>query len=272
MTDLAARGYDFRVLTLDVIDEPPTPMREAMDPDKLDELRANIRENGVLSPIGVFRVGERFRIIYGHRRYTAAKLAGESAIPARVHADGEAHEEDFKLAENTYREDVNPAEEATWLADLLERKCNGEIEKLCALVRRKESWIQGRLDLLRGDEEVHNALRAGKINLAVARELNKVKDVRYRRHHLADAVEQGATAATVQAWRINTERFLALQAAERDGTLPDVAPSTESPHTATETCPLCDLDDDQHAMEYVRVHRSCHETRRRELRASRTAR
>jgi len=258
-----ARSYDFRVIPLDLIDPPPLPMRDAMDDTKLAELTDSIARKGVQSPLGVYERDGRFVISYGHRRRVAAERAGETLLPCRVYADGGATEEDDKWTENYYREEVNPAEEATWFADLLERKHGGAIEALCADLHLRESFVNGRLDLLRGDPLVLEALRARKVNLAVARELNKVKEPDWRRHYLADAVDMGATADIVKGWRIARERTATLAAAAADPNAPTVAPSSEVPIESAETCILCLIPGDEHDMAYVRVHRTCWTVHRR---------
>lgn len=265
-----ARSYDFRIIPRELIDPPSIPMREAMDPTKLEELTESIRRKGVQSPIGVSQVGDRFTIRYGHRRHVASERAGESMLPCRVYPIDDAAEEDDKFTENYYREPVNPAEEATYLADILDRKFGGAIEEMAKHFGLTVAFIDGRLDLLRGDDDVLMALRAKKINLAVARELNKFKHAGDRRFRLADAIEAGATAGVVQSWRIQDERVRAVTEAVARGELPNVAPSTEAPLASVDTCLLCDLDDDQHDMEHVRLHRSCVTTQRRQLRAARS--
>jgi ParB/RepB/Spo0J family partition protein len=262
------RDFDFRVIELALIDAPAIAMRAEMDDGKLGELAADIKRNGVLQPLGVFPVDGRHRIIYGHRRYVAAQLAGERVVPCRVHADGDAHEEDYKLSENRFREDVNPADEATWFADLLERRCGGDIEQLCALVNAGESYINGRLDLLRGDDQVRAELRAGRINLAVARELNKFREGDWRRFYLTEAITQGATAAVVARWRMERERIASLAAAEASGAQ-DTTPATNAtPLGSVDACAFCLLPDDPLEMEYVRVHRSCLKAHTRQMRAA----
>lgn len=268
MTIGAERQYDFRVIELARINPPLLPMREAMDLEKLEELKGSIREKGVVSPLGVYVDGDRFTIIYGHRRYVAAGAIGERVVPCRVHVDGNAREEDYKFTENYYREDVNPAAEATWFADLLERKHAGNIEALCAALGLKESFIQGRLDLLRGDELVLQALRERKIVLGVARELNKMRDQGWRRHYLADALEQGANSTTVRIWRMNYERYQTQQELAASGAVPAVEPSSEAPLGSADICLICRSADDLHEMEYVRVHKSCLQVHERNTRAT----
>jgi ParB family chromosome partitioning protein len=268
MTDPAARLYDFRVIALDLIDPPPAPMRESFDPAKLEELTHSIRDKGIVSPIGVYASGDRFVVIYGHRRRVAAELAGELAAPCRVHPDGTAREEDYKFTENYYREEVNPAEEATWFAHLLETKHAGQIEPLAAELRLSVNFLNGRLDLLRGDPAILQALREKRLNLAVARELNKIRNPAWRAHYLADAIEMGATAAMVRTWRTNAERTDALQAAAADPDAEAIAPSTAAPIVSQDLCILCLDPGDNHETEFVRVHRSCLQVHRRAQRGA----
>ena len=265
---MSGRSYDFRLLPLALIDPPAVSMREHMDDRKLEELAASIRSDGLRQPIGVRPVGERYRVSYGHRRVIACGLVGETLVPCFVLADDSDLEEAAKVAENWFREDTNPAEDATYFAYLLENRYEGDIERLCRSLGVKESRVQGRLDLLRGDAGVLEALRANRITLSVARELNRIKDDGWRRHYLADAIEQGATASVVQRWRIDADRRADLAAG---GGLPGDSAAesvTASPLTSIDRCLLCALDDDPLEMEFVRVHRSCHTQHRRLQRAA----
>lgn len=265
---MSGRSYDFRMIPIALIDPPAVSMREHMDDRKLEELAASIRADGLRQPIGVRPVNDRYRIAYGHRRLIACGLVNESIVPAFVLADDEHEEEAAKIAENWFREDTNPAEDATYFAYLLEHRYEGDIERLCRSLGVKESRVQGRLDLLRGDSAVLEALRANRITLSVARELNRMRDDRWRRHYLADAIEQGATASVVQRWRIDADRRAELEAnggAELEANAGESAPV---PLTSIDRCLLCALDDDPLEMEFVRVHRSCHTQHRRLQRAA----
>jgi hypothetical protein len=195
-------------------------------------------------------------------------MAGEALLPVFVLADDADVEEESKVKENWFREETNAAEEATYFSHVLEHKYAGNIEEMCRRMNLRESRINGRLDLLRGDPAVFAALRAKRINLAVARELNKIRHDALREHRLVDAIEQGATAVVVQRWRIADERFVSLQDADARGALTSEATPGASPITSVQRCVLCGLDDDQHSIEYVAVHRDCHSQHLRLRRAA----
>src|SRR4051794_732999 len=105
-------------ISLSEIDEPALPIREAMDEQKLYELAEDIRANGLLQPIGVKRSGERYEVIFGHRRFMAHQKIHAQGIDARVFEDGELPNEAAMLAENLFREDLSDGEVAIWLYEL----------------------------------------------------------------------------------------------------------------------------------------------------------
>lgn len=255
--DDTARRYDFRMIPIGLIDEPEVAMRRTMDDHKLEDLAADIKVNGLRQPIGVVPVGDRFRVSYGHRRRLACALARETQIPCFV-LDADADEEErAKIAENWLREDTNPAEEALYFDYQLNQRYGGDIEKMCAALHVKESRVNNRLDLLRGFRDVFDALQERKINLAVARELNKVTDDGYRRMFLGDAIAEGATAAAVQARWMNVKRMLDLSAAGGQVAADAALGSNEASIASVDRCEYCDSERDQHEMIYVKVHRSC---------------
>src|SRR5947207_13926595 len=108
------RRYDFRVVPLELIDPPELAMREKMDDRRLEELAADIKRDGILQWLGVIALPDgRFRISWGHRRYVAAGLAGETVVPVRV-VDDATKGEDFKIQENYHQDPLNPMAEATY--------------------------------------------------------------------------------------------------------------------------------------------------------------
>jgi ParB family transcriptional regulator, chromosome partitioning protein len=98
---------------LTLIDPNPHQPRTAMDPLTLKELAASIKSSGILQPIILRKVGERYQLVAGHRRTEAAKLAGLKAIPALLRNDStEEQQAEWALIENIQRQDLNPIERA----------------------------------------------------------------------------------------------------------------------------------------------------------------
>jgi len=105
-------------LPLDAIYPRSDQPRQSMDAQSLEELTASIRSNGVLQPIRVRSDGDGWQIIAGERRWTAARAAGLTEIPAVVVAadDDTAYIE--ALIENIQREDLNQVDRAQALKRL----------------------------------------------------------------------------------------------------------------------------------------------------------
>lgn len=248
---------ELRLLPIEVIDEPVLAMRENMSDAGLEALADSFRRHGQLQNIGVIVAGDRFRVAYGHRRRVAAALAGLTHMLARVFPEGTPDEEAIKVDENAEQEPVNAAAEATYYRYLLDERCGGDVDKLIALVRRKESFVLGRLDLTRGDVDVMAALRGGSITLAVAIELNKVSEDMYRRLWLHDAARSGLKAAAVRVLRQNRDRERRITEQLNTPELRDTPPSTAIAIENMDACTFCRSAADQHEMTYVKVHRSC---------------
>src|SRR5947207_11532795 len=89
--------------------------RVHVDDARLEELAQSIKANGVIQPIIVRKIDDRFQIIAGERRWRAAKLAGLLRVPVVVRDVVEGQEKsllEVALIENIQREDVNPIDEA----------------------------------------------------------------------------------------------------------------------------------------------------------------
>src|SRR6476646_9172985 len=89
--------------------------RRQMDDGRLDDLARSIKSNGVIQPIVVRRVGDRFHIIAGERRWRAAQKAGLHRVPIAIKDVAPGNEQsllEMALVENIQREDLNPLEEA----------------------------------------------------------------------------------------------------------------------------------------------------------------
>jgi ParB/RepB/Spo0J family partition protein len=248
-------AQQFQLIPLELIDPPARPIRESFDQEAMEELVQSIRSVGVLQPITVEEHDGRYRIIAGHRRYLAAGRAGLKAIPALIRDTRQLSAVAVTAHENAFREDVNPAEEAVYLSQLLENEAGGDVDRLCQITRLSRNYVETRLQLLRGDPDVFEAVRQRRISMAVARELNKVKDRGYRMMYLDAAIRGGATARTVMEWRIQSE---AIAAAEPPQLTPAQAPQPEqAPVVTSPRCIFCDSDDEAWNMDFVPMHRRC---------------
>jgi len=118
--DSAAPDGELQQLRLDRIQPGKFQPRQAMNPERLAELAASIKAQGVIQPIVVRPVGgTRFEIIAGERRWRAAQLAGLAEIPALVREVPDQAVVAMALIENIQREELTPLEEAKALHRLI---------------------------------------------------------------------------------------------------------------------------------------------------------
>lgn len=241
---------------LALLDDPAVPSRAEMDDAKLDELAASLLRIGLQQPIIAARVGERFEVIAGHRRRIAALRAGLATVPCIVYPDKTIPHYVIQAHENSRREELNPADEAVWFAELLEHACGGDVEQLAALVGESYAKVSDRLLLLAGDHDVLDALRRGDVGIGVAKELNKVPDEPMRRYFLRCAIESGASLASVSRWIVDWR----LSGANSPSAAPAAAPvvaGLADPIRDPLTCEVCGRADNAHLIRHVPVHQHC---------------
>ena len=94
--------------------------RQIFDERALKELAVSIKEHGVIQPIIVRNIGNKYEIIAGERRYKASALAGLTKIPAIVRNLDDKESSKVALLENLQRKNLNPIEEARTYQKILE--------------------------------------------------------------------------------------------------------------------------------------------------------
>ena len=144
--------------------------RTEFDEEALNSLAASIRKKGVLQPLLVRRLGDKYEIIAGERRWRAAKLAGLDKIPVieKEFTDQEVLE--VALVENLLRENLSAIEEAEGLQRLIEEFSHTQ-EALSQIVGKSRSHIANILRLLSLPESVKNLIKEGKLSAGHARAL-----------------------------------------------------------------------------------------------------
>ncbi len=149
--------------------EDPEANRKQAILDKLQGLAASIKANGVQQPIKVHRHGDKFRIVYGERRYLAAVLAGQESIPAWILPERPNNTRLVQYVENVQRDDLAPwerLENVRGILDELERHegVQGSPAVLAERTGVTERQANTYFALLNGPDDVKAALAAGTIN------------------------------------------------------------------------------------------------------------
>ncbi|MBA7564468.1 Nucleoid occlusion protein [subsurface metagenome] len=223
-------------LDLHLIDGPAKGVRMEIDDEYIGELAASIAAEGVLQPIRVRPVGERYEVVFGDCRYLACKRLGLATIPAIVKEMSLKETAIARGIENLRRKDLTPIEEAAVYDDLKESHGMDE-EAIAHMMGVSFSLVKSRLDLLHMPPQLQQALHAGKISIAVARALWPIDEEKYLEYYLEFAVNGGATADMASQWCKDWKdaQRRRMSGSEDDGRVP--APEEPRPHYVT--CDRC---------------------------------
>jgi len=175
--------------------------RGHMDPATLEDLSRSIAANGIIQPIIVRRVGDRFQIIAGERRWRAARLAGLLHVPIVVRQVASGAERsllEVALIENIQRENLNPIEEALAyrrLADQFEMTQ----EAIATAVGKDRVTIANTLRLLKLPDDVRADVASGMLSMGHARALLALSDEAEQRRMARDVVARGLSVRETES-------------------------------------------------------------------------
>jgi len=149
--------------------------RKNFDQDSLNELADSIRQHGIIQPLVLRKLGDKFEIIAGERRYKAANMIGLKTVPAITMEIDDASSAEIALVENVQRKDLTAIEEAKSYQKILELGQMNQ-DELAKRVGKKQSTVSNKLRLLNLSEEAQQALLDNKISERHARSLLRIKD------------------------------------------------------------------------------------------------
>lgn len=149
--------------------------RKQFSQEELEALSDSIVKYGVISPITVRRVGERYVIIAGERRWRAARMAGLSEIPVIIISADDKKAAEIALVENIQRSDLNPVEEAQAYAALIDQYGMTQ-EEVAEQIGKSRSSVTNSLRLLDLPDAVLLMLAAGTLSSGHAKVLLGIKD------------------------------------------------------------------------------------------------
>lgn len=149
--------------------------RLTFDEKTLNELAASIKEHGIIQPLVLRRLGDKFEIIAGERRYKAATLAGLTEVPAIISNIDDNKSAELALVENVQRKNLNSLEEAKSYKKILDKERLTQ-EELAKKIGVSQSTVANKLRLLNLTMEAQDALMNEKISERHARSLLTVTD------------------------------------------------------------------------------------------------
>lgn len=157
--------------------------RKNFDDDSLEELANSIKADGVIQPIVVRKVEDKYEIIAGERRFRASKLAGLEKVPVVVKNVSDRKARELALVENIQREDLNPIEEAISLKTLMEEYKLTQ-QELSDIIGKSRSYIANNLRLLNLSDYIKEYLIRGDLSPSQGRTLLSLETEDERKKYL----------------------------------------------------------------------------------------
>lgn len=170
-------GEETLVYKINVEDIVPNRFnpRLVFDQQALLELAKSIEQHGIIQPLVLRKVGDKYEIIAGERRLKAAKMVGLTKVPAVLMELNDKDSAEVAILENTQRTNLTPIEEARAYKKLLD---NGFLiqDQLASRMGKSQSTVSNKLRLLNLSEAVQEALLNNAISERHARSLLQVID------------------------------------------------------------------------------------------------
>lgn len=185
-------------VSISQIDEAPENYRgDFVSTTSFRELVKSIESQGILSPILLRKVGKKYEVVAGSRRFKAAMQLNHTEVPAYiVEMTAEAALE-ARIVENVQREDAHPLEEANAFKMLAEVS-KFDVKEIALRVGKSEQYVRQRLGLTNLIPEARQAFQKGKIKLGSAVLISKVEPDQLQKHILKKAIEWGMSGDSLR--------------------------------------------------------------------------
>lgn len=208
-------------ISVSLIEPSPYQARLEITPDQLSELAESIRSEGLLQPIVVRKVGEKFQLIAGERRWRAFQLLKIKSIPARIVEASDASSAALGLIENLQREGLNPIEEAHGYASLI-RDFDLTQESAAERVGKGRASVANSLRLLSLEPDLQGYVAKNMLSVGHAKVLLGVEDAAQRAMLGRRIIEEGLSVRVTEKLAL-TAKTVSGSATSRTGSKPGLS-------------------------------------------------
>jgi ParB family chromosome partitioning protein len=174
-----APSEGFLHLDIDLIDPSPYQPRTRFREEALDELSRSIQSSGIVQPLVVRKVANRYQLIAGERRWRAAQRANMHNVPVVLRDVPEELALEMTLVENLQREDLNPIEQAHAFQRLID-EFHLTQEQVAERTGKDRTTIANAVRLLKLESPIQELLEEGRLTAGHARALLAVDDLQTR--------------------------------------------------------------------------------------------
>ena len=185
------------VKTMSILENRFQP-RQSYDEAKLEDLKASIKEKGILQPILVRKHEDGYEIVAGERRLRAAKAVGLEQVPVIIKNVTDREAFVLALVENIQREELNAIEEALGFKRLME-EFQFTQEAVAEAIGKDRSTVTNLLRLLRLPEEIQKQVADAKLSMGHARALLSLEDAAIQKKMARIIMDKGLSVRQVEA-------------------------------------------------------------------------
>ena len=150
-------------IPVNLVKPNPHQPRKTFDEESLNQLAQSIRENGIIQPLIVTRVGDYYELVAGERRLRASKKVGLTEVPVILRDAEDLKKLEMAIVENVQRDNLNAIEEAAGYRELIQNFSISQ-EDVAKKVGKSRSAITNKIRLLTLPIEVQKAIRSGEIS------------------------------------------------------------------------------------------------------------
>jgi ParB family transcriptional regulator, chromosome partitioning protein len=182
---------------IDLIDPSPYQPRTRFREQSLEELAQSIRSSGIVQPLVVRRVGHRYQLIAGERRWRAAQRAALSRVPVVVRDVPEERAVEMTLVENLQREDLNPIEQGQAFERLIQEFALTQ-EDVAQRTGKDRATIANAVRLLKLEPQIRDLIEEGRVSAGHGRAILSIADPKARLEIARRVARGGMTVRQVE--------------------------------------------------------------------------
>jgi ParB family transcriptional regulator, chromosome partitioning protein len=184
-------------IDIDLIEPSPYQPRTRFREQALDELARSIQSSGIIQPLVVRQVGNRYQLIAGERRWRAAQRAGLTSVSAIVRQVPDELALEMTLVENIQREDLNAIEQARAFERLMD-EFNTTQEAVAERTGKDRATVANAIRLLKLEPTIQDWIEEGKLTAGHGRALLAVPDSQMRMRYAQRAARGGLTVRQIE--------------------------------------------------------------------------
>ncbi|MDD4847898.1 MAG: ParB/RepB/Spo0J family partition protein [Bacteroidales bacterium] len=186
-------------IPLKFIETNPFQPRDTFEEEALQQLAQSIKEQGVIQPITVRKLGyDKYQLISGERRFRASIIAGMETIPAYIRVADDHQMLEMAIIENIHREDLNAIEVALSYQRLVD-ECQMKLADIAQKVSQDRSTITNFIRLLKLPPKIQIAVRDKTISMGHARALINIDDETIQMTILEKIIQQNLSVRETES-------------------------------------------------------------------------